>query len=66
MYMVNACWKVGNYNVLTLNKDLPLSSYTKCRIEGKEYKLVPTYDLPKSIVIKGNGDYEGKRVEFVL
>lgn len=65
MYTVNSCWKVGKYNVLTMDNDLPLSSYTKCIIDGNEYKLVPTYDLPKSIAIEGNGDYKGKRVEFV-
>lgn len=58
-------WSVGKYVVLEIDQGLPMRPYKKYRIDGKEYDIVPVYDLPGSIAIEANGDFVGKTVEFI-
>jgi hypothetical protein len=56
---------IGKYAALELSDDLPMNSYTKYRIAGKIYNIVPVYDLPRHIAIEAQGDFVGKTVEFI-
>ena len=58
-------WAVGKYMVLEIDQGLPMKPYQKYRIDGKEYDIVPVYDLPDSIAIEAKGDFAGKTVEFI-
>ncbi len=58
-------WQIGKYTVLELDADPPKKPYRKYKIEGIIYKPVRVYDLPRSIAIECDGDFEGKTVEFV-
>ena len=67
------CSKRGDF-VLTLNKPMPHGFFRKCRIDSKEYQLVPIHlfgvipeVLLKHIGVKavGGKDFIGKTVEFI-
>ena len=45
---------IGKYAALELSDDLPMNNYTKYRIAGKIYNIVPA-----------QGDFVGKTVEFI-
>ena len=47
---------IGKYAALELSDDLPMNNYTKYRIAGKIYNIVPVYDLPRHIAIEAQGD----------
>lgn len=65
MQRILSQWSVGKYTVLEVEHELPMKPYKKYRINGKEYEIVPVYDLPNSIAIEAKGDFTGKTVEFV-
>lgn len=65
MQRILSQWSVGKYTVLEVEHELPMTPYKKYRINGKEYEIVPVYDLPNSIAIEAKGDFTGKIVEFV-
>ncbi len=56
---------IGKYAALELSDDLPMNNYTKYRIAGKIYNIVPVYDLPRHIAIEAQGFFVGKTVEFI-
>lgn len=58
-------WTVGKYIVLEIDQELPMKTYKKYRINGKEYDIVPVYDFPGNIAIEAEGDFVGKTVEFI-
>lgn len=67
------CTKRGDF-ILTLDEQLPQGFYKKCRIEGKEYSLVPVHIfgaapevLLKHIGLKATtqADFLGKEIEFI-
>ena len=58
-------WQVGEYTALELDSDIPMKSYRKYRIDGREYTPIPVYDFPKHIAIEEKGYFVGKTVEFV-
>lgn len=58
-------WTVGKYLVLEIDHELPMKTYKKYRINGKEYDIVPVYDFPGNIAIEAEGDFVGKTVEFI-
>lgn len=64
MRKVTSEMSIGDYKVLTLDGALPLKRYTKYVIEGKEYDIIPVYDLPNCIAIESEDHFEGKTVEF--
>lgn len=55
----------GKYSVLLLDSKIPSSRFSKLVIAGKAYKPVIVYDLPDSIAIAAEGEFEGKEVEFI-
>ena len=55
---------VKEYSVLKLDS-LSQAPYRKYRIAGKEYDIIPMYDLPNCIATKAKGTFLGKTVEFV-
>lgn len=57
--------RVGKYLALGLNNPLPWKSYRKYRIDGKEYEIVPLYDMPNSIAVESSESLLGKVVEFI-
>ena len=50
----------GKYSVLLLDSKIPSSRFSKLVIAGKAYKPVIVYDLPDSIAIAAEGEFEGK------
>lgn len=65
MRKVLSQWEIEKYTALELDDDIPLESYKKYRINGKDYDPVPLYDLPRHIAIEGKGDFVGNTVEFI-
>ena len=57
--------RVGKYLALGLDNTLPWKSYRKYRIDGKEYEIVPLYDMPNSIAVDSSESLLGKVVEFI-
>ena len=57
--------RVGKYTLLSLDGAVPMVEHKKYRIDGKEYSIVPVYDLPNSIAITAEGSFVGKIVEFI-
>ena len=57
--------RVGKYLALGLDNPLPWKSYLKYRIDGKEYEIVPLYDMPNSIAVESSESLLGKVVEFI-
>lgn len=56
---------VEKYTLLALDGPLPNREHNKYRIDGKEYDIVPVYDLPNNIAIAAEGSFVGKTVEFI-
>jgi hypothetical protein len=56
---------INDYTVLTLDNDVPLKKHNGYRIDGKDYDIVPVYDMPGCIAVVGEGPFVGKTVEFV-
>jgi len=66
------CTGRGDF-ILTLSERMPEGFYKKCRIDGKEYQLVPVHMrgvsldvLLKTVGIKSAaGNFVGKKIEFI-
>ncbi len=63
-FKVIDCFILGPYTVMALDRKIDVR-YTKYQIDGKEYKPVPCYDLPRGIAIEAHEDYLGKTVYLV-
>ena len=46
-------------------EELAAIAFASATDYGKEYDIVPVYDLPGSIAIEAKGDFAGKTVEFI-
>ena len=57
--------QVGKYKLLQLDEFVPSKKYRKYVIDGKEYEIVPVYDLNNSIAIESSDNFSEKTVEFV-
>ena len=57
--------KAGKYSVLLLDSEIPSAKFSKLLIAGKEYEPVIVFDLPDSIAVAAEGEFEGKEVEFI-
>jgi hypothetical protein len=55
---------INQYTILTLDGEMPKKCYSKYVIDGKEYAIVPLYDMPNCIAIEAGGGFVGKTVEF--
>lgn len=65
MKIVAQC-KTGKYTLLTLSQEIPYNwSGQKVRINDKNYRSVPVYDLPKHIAILGSGEFKGENIKFI-
>lgn len=64
MLKVVSDFAIGAYRVLALDGEKPNTKYTKYVIEGKEYKIIPAYDIGNCIAIKSTSSFVGKTVEF--
>ena len=58
-------WKIGKYTTLELDEGTPMQPYHKYCIDGREYDIVPVYDMPNHIAVEAEGDFLGKTVEFI-
>lgn len=58
-------WKIGKYVALELDQSPPIKKYSKYRIDGVDYDIVPVYDLPNHIAVESEDNFVGKTVEFV-
>ena len=63
-FKVVDCFTIGPYTVMALDRKIAVPSF-KFRIEDKEYKPVPCYDLPLCVAIEAHEDYLGKTVYLV-
>ena len=57
--------RVGKYTLLSLDGPVPSEEHSKYYIDGKEYDIVPVYDLPNNIAVAAEGLFVGKTVQFV-
>lgn len=64
MLKIVSDFSIGKYRVLKLDGEKPTKSYTKYRIDGKVYNIVPMYDAPNCIAIETDASLQGKTVEF--
>lgn len=58
-------FKINNYMVLKLDKDIPMKKYSKYLIVKKEYDIVPIYDADRCIAIEAAGSFIGEKVDFI-
>lgn len=58
-------FKVKDYSILKLDKDIPLKTYSKYLIDSNEYEIVPIYDADRCIAVKAYRSFLGKKVEFI-
>ena len=67
------CTKRGDF-ILTLNESMPHGFFKKCRIDSKEYPLVPVhlFGVAPEVLLKQIGikaiagkNFVGKEVEFI-
>lgn len=65
MYTVVSEFKTGRYTVLKLDRAIEEKHYTRYRIDGYDYAIVPVYDLPLHIAIDADGMFKGKTVECI-
>jgi len=65
MYTVVAELDVGKYMVLALDRAIEDVDYTKYKIDGEEYDIVPVYDLPNNIAVKSRKSFIGSKVECI-
>ena len=56
---------LGKYKALILDGPVPIHSYTKYRIDGIYYDIVPVYDAKNCIAVESSGSFLGKKVEFI-
>ena len=56
---------LGKYTVLLIEGSLPKTKYTKYKIDGKEYDIVPVSDMKNTIAVQTKDNLVGKTVEFV-
>ena len=57
--------QVDKYKLLQLDEFVPSKKYGKYVIDGKEYEIVPVYDLNNCIAVESSDKFSGKTVEFV-
>ena len=63
---IEFAYNTGKNTLLGLSDDIPTSWKGKeVIISGNKYSTEMVYDLPKHIAIVGDGDFEGKEVEFI-
>ena len=65
MYTIVSTFKAGRYTVMKLDREINEKHFTKYRIDGHEYPVVPVYDLPLHIAIDADGEFKGKTVECI-
>lgn len=65
MYTVIYQFRINNYTVLKLDKDLPLKDYNKYLIDDIEHEIIPVYDMDSCIAIEYKGNFIGKKVSFI-
>lgn len=65
MNIIQGQLDAGKYTVLILDVESSHIRYNKLVIDGKEYKPVIVYDLPKSVAIEAKGNFVGKEIEFI-
>lgn len=58
-------FSAGEYTILKLDGPIPSKLHTAYIIDGKEYEIVPVYDMPNCIAVKANGNFIGKEVRFI-
>ena len=58
-------FEVASYSVLKLSEDIPNRKYNAYRIAGREYAMVPVYDMERCIAIEGEGRFIGEIVDFI-
>lgn len=63
VYKVISGFRAGKYAVLKLDQGIIEREYKGFRIDGKDYKSVPVYDLPGHIAIEAEGSFVGKTIE---
>ena len=63
MYKVVSEIRLNKYIILSFDKPIIESAYSKIVIEGREFKIVPMYDFP-GIAIESPDSFIGKKVEF--
>ena len=64
MFKIIDEFAIDKYIILTLDGEKPKRGYSKYVIDGKQYVIVPIYDMPKCIAIEASGHFIGKTVEF--
>ena len=64
IYTVTYEFVAGKYTALKIDRKIEEPRYTHAVIDGFEYKLVPTYDMPLCIGIEAQGGFLGKKVEI--
>ncbi len=53
------------YVLLTLDRPIEERAYDMIEIEGKQYDIVPSYDIP-GIAIQAEGSFVGQKARLVL
>ena len=56
---------LGKYKALILDGPVPIHQYSKYRIDGFYYDIVPVYDAKNCIAIESADSFLGKTVEFI-
>lgn len=57
-------FSVGEYTIMKLDGSVPSKLHTAYIIDGKKYDIVPLYDMPNCIAVRGVGGFIGKKVQF--
>ncbi|QAA34014.1 hypothetical protein [Clostridium manihotivorum] len=65
MCTVIAEFRINNYAVLRLDKDILFRKYSKYLIDGVEFHIVPIYDLTRCIAIESDKSFLNKEVKFI-
>lgn len=65
LYTVIYQFRINNYTVLKLDKDLPLKDYNKYLIDDIEHEIIPVYDMDSCIAIEYKRNFIGKKVSFI-
>ena len=65
MVKVSKQLKTMNYSLLLLEGEIPITNYSKIKIDGVEYTPEIVYDLNNAVAVADNGDFEGKEIQFL-
>lgn len=63
--MITDCKYLGDMTIISLNQEPPFSRWKKVVIDGTSYEVMPAYEIPTDLVIKGHVEVKEHEISFI-